>query len=114
MMAALFPDIIPDGSLLRAHEIVILKYNASHPRTDVHADPSLFAFTLALSPADSFDGGGTYFEHVDQVLHMDQGQVTFRPGSVRHAGAQVRKGLRYVLAGFIAVENRVEHVRRIK
>lgn len=34
-------------------------------------------------------------------------------GSVRHAGAAITSGLRYVLAGFIALEDRVEHVRRL-
>ena len=40
-MAALFPSLIPDGSLLRAHGIVVLKYNSSQPQTDVHVDPAL-------------------------------------------------------------------------
>lgn len=31
---------------------------------------------------------------------------------VRHAGSTVRSGLRYVLGGFIALNNRVEHVRQ--
>lgn len=52
-MAALFPKMISDGSKLRAHTIAVLKYNTSHPRTDVHVDPSLFAFTIALQPAES-------------------------------------------------------------
>ena len=48
-MASLFPSLISDGSQLRAHTIAVLKYNSTHPRTDVHVDPSLFAFTIALS-----------------------------------------------------------------
>lgn len=44
---------------------------------------------------------------------MEQGQATFRPGSVRHAGTTVKSGLRYVIGGFIAVAGRVEHVRRL-
>lgn len=44
---------------------------------------------------------------------MEQGHATFRPGSVRHAGSTVTSGLRYVIGGFIAVADRVEHVRRL-
>lgn len=112
-LSQLFPQLLPDSSTLRAHSVAILKYNASHPRTDVHVDDALFAFTIALSPSDAFEGGGTYFEHLDAVVEMEQGHVTFRPGAVRHAGAAVTSGLRYVVGGFIAVANKVEHVRRL-
>ena len=91
----------------------MLKYNASHPQTDVHVDEALLAFTIALSPAAAFEGGGTYFEHIDRVVEMAQGHATFRPGAVRHAGSTVHSGLRYVIGGFIAVDSRVEHVRRL-
>ena len=44
---------------------------------------------------------------------MGQGHATFRPGAVRHAGNAVSGGVRYVIGGFIAVADRVEHVRRL-
>ena len=71
------------------------------------------AFTVALSPSDAFVGGGTYFEALGRVVHMEQGHVTFRPGAVRHAGWTLKSGLRYVVGGFIALSDRVEHVRRL-
>lgn len=71
-LSALFPHLLPDTESLRAHSVAILKYNKSHPRTDVHVDDALFAFTVALSPSTSFTGGGTYFEAIDQVsTHSD-------------------------------------------
>ena len=45
--------------MLRAHSVAILKYNASHPRTDVHVDDGVLAMTLALSPRANYSGGGT-------------------------------------------------------
>lgn len=59
---------------------------------------------------------GTFYEHFgsDNILPMDVGQGTFRPGSVRHGGHRVSKGTRYVLGAFILIEDRVEHVRRLK
>jgi len=112
-LSELFPTLAADPANLRAHSVAILKYNASHPRTDIHVDDALLAFTVALSPATSFDGGGTYFEHIDSVLEMAQGHATFRPGGVRHGGHPVHSGVRYVIGGFIALADKVEHVRRL-
>ena len=39
--------------------------------------------------------------------------MTFRQGSVRHAGAAIRSGVRYMIGGFVAVADQVEHVRRL-
>ena len=49
--AALFPEVVDGPEVLRAHSVAILKYNASHPRTDVHVDDGILALTLALSPS---------------------------------------------------------------
>ena len=79
----------------------------------MHVDDALLAFTVALSAPDSFEGGGTYFEYIDRVVEMAQGHATFRPGAIRHGGHAVTSGLRYVIGGFIAVADRVEHVARL-
>ena len=112
-LSSLFSELLPDATTLRAHSVAVLKYNASHPRTDLHVDDALFAFTIALSPSSSFEGGGTYFEHLENVVDMPQGHATFRPGAVRHAGSAVQSGVRYVIGGFIAASDKVEHVRRL-
>jgi tetratricopeptide (TPR) repeat protein len=72
--------------------------------------------TLAMTPKNNYVGGGTYFEHmgVDNVLQMDVGHGTFRPGSVRHGGHRVQAGTRYILGAFLLLEDKVEHVRRLK
>ena len=71
------------------------------------------ALTIALSPPLAFEGGGTYFEYLNATVDMGQGHVTFRPGSVRHAGAPISSGVRYVIGAFVALEDKVEHVRRL-
>jgi tetratricopeptide (TPR) repeat protein len=134
LLALLFPEIVTDPSVLRAHSVSLLKYNTSHPRTDVHIDNGILAMTLAMTPQEEYHGGGTFFEHfavtlddddgdkykhnnkrvVDTILPMDVGHVTFRPGSVRHGGHRVTWGTRYVLGAFLLIEDRVEHVRRLK
>lgn len=112
----LFPEIISSPDVLRAHSVSLLKYNASHPRTDVHVDNGILAMTLAMTPMNEYQGGGTYFEHMGDefVLPMDAGYGTFRPGSVRHGGHRVTEGNRYILGAFLLIEDRCEHVRRLK
>lgn len=116
LLAYLFPEVISSPSVIRAHSVSLLKYNASHPRTDVHIDNGILAMTLAMTPKDEYEGGGTFFEHMGSgnILEMDVGHGTFRPGSVRHGGHRVKNGTRYVLGAFLLLEDRVEHVRRLK
>ncbi|KAL7554513.1 hypothetical protein ACHAWF_017970 [Thalassiosira exigua] len=112
----LFPEIIRSPSVLRAHSVSLLKYNHTHPRTDVHIDNGILAMTLAMTPQSEYTGGGTFYEHmgVANVLPMDVGHGTFRPGSVRHGGHRVTSGTRYILGAFLLLEDHVEHVRRLK
>ena len=114
-LAALFPEIVRDAGVLRAHSVAMLKYNSSHPRTDVHTDNGILAMTLALSERADYVGGGTFYEHLggDGIVEMDAGHVTLRPGSVRHGGHKVKKGERYILGAFLLIADRVEHVRRL-
>jgi len=113
--AALFPEVIRHAGVLRAHSVALLKYNSSHPRTDVHVDDGILAITLALSPRANYTGGGTFFEHLGagHIVEMDQGGCTLRPGSVRHGGHRVTGGDRYILGAFLLIADRVEHVRRL-
>ena len=115
-MHHLFPEIIHSPSVLRAHSVSLLKYNSTHPRTDVHIDNGIFALTLAMTPQSEYVGGGTFYEHmgIDNILPMDVGHGTFRPGSVRHGGHRVTSGTRYILGAFLLLEDHVEHVRRLK
>lgn len=132
LIARLFPTIVHSPAVLRAHSVSLLKYNATHARTDVHIDDGILALTLAMTPLEEYEGGGTYFEHFlgggkgnnlhdiacskirDGVLAMDVGHGTFRPGSIRHGGHRVTSGTRYILGAFLLITDRVEHVRRLK
>ena len=115
LLAHLFPEVISSPAALRAHSVSLLKYNSSHPRTDVHIDNGILALTVAMTQKDQYVGGGTFFEHMgEEVLQMEVGHGTFRPGSVRHGGHPVTSGTRYILGGFLLLEDRVENVRRLK
>ncbi len=112
LLSNLFPEIVSSPSVLRAHSVSLLKYNSSHPRTDVHIDNGILAMTLAMTPKAEYSGGGTYFEHLGErfVLPMDVGYGTFRPGSVRHGGHKVTGGSRYILGAFLLIEDRGTYI----
>lgn len=115
-LASSFPEVVTNSSTLRAHSVALLKYNSTHPRTDVHVDNGIIALTLAMSPKSDYEGGGTFFEHLgeEDLVEMDVGEATWRPGSVRHGGHRVTSGERYILGAFFLLSDRVEHVRRLK
>ena len=69
----------------------------------LHRDGSLLSFNILLNSAAAFDGGGTYFELLDTTYRGQQGDAVIHSGRLRHAGAEVTRGERYVLVGFVDV-----------
>ena len=45
-------------------------------------------------------------------MTMDEGQITLRPGGLRHQGYEITAGSRYVIGGFIVHQRKVEKCRR--
>lgn len=74
-----------------------------------HADDSHFSLTIALNPLSEYQGGGTSFDETGAVLRPDVGGVVCFPGSLRHGGDTVTKGVRYVVAAFLWVEGYTEN-----
>ena len=66
-----------------------------------HQDESHFSFNLLLTPASEFDGGGTWFEHLDATITLEQGQLCCHPGELRHRGVEITRGRRMLLVGFL-------------
>ena len=66
-----------------------------------HQDESHFSFNLLLTPASEFDGGGTWFEHLDATITLEQGQLCCHPGELRHRGVAITRGRRMLLVGFL-------------
>jgi hypothetical protein len=90
---------------------------------DFHRDGSLLSFTVLLSSPDSFEGGGTIFDALGDIvldgvdthsiLHPrgvirppHAGYVVMHSGKLFHGGHMVTKGQRVVLVGFVEIHDR--------
>jgi len=96
-------------------------------RLKFHRDGSLLSFTILLSPTEDFEGGGTIFDALgDVVAAADDdddgsdsvlrppgviqppraGYATLHSGKLLHGGHAVTRGQRIVLVGFVDVHER--------
>jgi len=116
-LVALYPEFVDDVAHLCMDSAYVFKYNPeTGGQSDIHTDSGCLTFTIALNPKEEYDGGGTWFENLGPqgtVVEMDVGQVTFRPGGVRHQGHAITRGRRYVIGGFMMHRGKVEVVRQL-
>ena len=90
---------------LRVSDAFVVRYEAGKQAgLPVHADDSHLSLTLALNELSDYDGGGTYFEEVGRAERPERGCVVAFPGSLRHGGKPITRGVRYIIAAFLFVD----------
>ena len=67
----------------------------------LHRDGSLISFNILLNKSSQFEGGGTYFKHLNKVITINKGDCVIHSGKVLHAGHPITSGERYILVGFL-------------
>jgi hypothetical protein len=126
--ATIFPAVLEafpactelSPAFLRVSAASVVKYNASAGQTSlgVHRDGPELAATIPLNGLDEYDGGGTYIEALERssalgapggVLRRPAGHLILHPASVRHGGATITRGLRYILVVWLYSSARVPH-----
>jgi hypothetical protein len=111
------------------HDVFVVKYSAEKQVSDdaagdpvtlsatsagqrylpLHADQSSHSFVIPLN--DDYEGGGTYFADLASSVRAPAGHlVSFPGGSMLHAGDPVLLGTRYIIAGFVYIQNNTERV----
>ena len=88
-----------DAKRLSLNDCFLVKYDRDHPGLETHVDGSEYSFSLPLN--DGFSGGGTFFENLGSSVRPRVGEALVHPGDLRHGGAPVLQGVRYVLVGFL-------------
>jgi len=63
----------------------------------------VLSFNVLLNQSTDFEGGGTYFKHLDRSVTINQGDFLLHSGLVLHGGHPITSGIRFILVGFIDV-----------
>jgi len=113
-IASAFPSIQLQPENLRLGGCRVVKYDASEGRVELgmHRDGLLVTANIALNSAREYEGGGTIVEGAtpfDEPIRVERGHVLLHPGDVRHGGAPITAGKRYVLVCFILDATVVPH-----
>ncbi|KDO27111.1 hypothetical protein SPRG_07822 [Saprolegnia parasitica CBS 223.65] len=99
-------DPMTQSSRCRVHDAFIVRYDAERDGSlslPEHNDTSVTSVVITLN--DTFVGGGTWFEALDQVVDAGVGHAVAFAGPLRHAGYAISKGTRMILVLFLYVND---------
>jgi predicted 2-oxoglutarate/Fe(II)-dependent dioxygenase YbiX len=110
-----FPLLETNAQNFRLGGSRVVKYDAADGRVELglHRDGLLITANIALNDWDEYEGGGTYVEglpsFMNNPIRLQKGHCLLHPGDVRHGGAPITMGVRYVLVLFILDTSIIPH-----
>ena len=94
---------------LYCKDLFVVRYSTAEGgqrALELHRDGSSMSFSLLLSEAADFIGGGTFFAHLKNTVRpQERGTAVLHDSKALHAGAEITSGTRVVLVGFVECLN---------
>ena len=98
---------LPNESQFEITDLNIIKYsNELISGLNKHTDSAFITFNISLNSTSEYEGGGTYFDD-GLTFQNDIGDALIHCGKIEHIGLPVKKGVRYILVGFINIKYEV-------
>ena len=106
LLRAQFGGYLPDPSKLKVADGFIVKYDADGGQTQLkpHRDGSVLSFNIALNPATDYDGGGTWFNSINDAIRIEEGEIVSHASAILHGGHGITRGKRYIMVAFVILE----------
>ena len=104
IIGAIAPRHLWDAATMRFSDLFFVRYSTEEGAQrglPMHRDASNASFNILLNPPSDFEGGGTIIECEAKTYSIGQGDCLVHAGNVRHAGANITRGERLVLVGFL-------------
>ena len=96
---------ISTASSLYIFDAFVVKYETEKQNElGIHTDSSDYTVNIALSDLTDYEGGGVFFEHINQTVSCEIGDMLIHHGNLKHAGMKITKGKRYVLVVFLKLK----------
>ena len=74
------------------------------PLLKPHRDGSVLSFNIALNPATDYDGGGTWFNSINDAIRIEEGEIVSHASAILHGGHGITRGKRYIMVAFVILE----------
>jgi hypothetical protein len=104
----IFPAIEKYTNFEKLHLVIrdlfVVKYShEAQNELEIHRDGSTISFNILLNEKTEFDGGGTIFklDSGDSIYNINRGDMLLHCGRIEHGGVKIKRGVRYILIGFI-------------
>ena len=82
----------------------VVRCEATQSSLPLHRDGYELSFNILLSEPESFEGGGTRLASLGLTVQPERvGDIFMHCGQMKHGGAQVTRGVRYILVGFVEI-----------